>query len=163
MESRWVRLLARCRHYVQKLTLSHSASATKGSQIQIIRDRVTQLSSDPAYFKKVYRHTFVACKEPEQRALNLENALIFWEMIFSFPARPWKTANHDWLQLWKDFLGEKWTRSVNKDMWNQTLEFANKTIDDETLGFWSPDGAWPGVIDDFVAWFRAKDVMDTDA
>lgn len=141
----------------------YSASASQASQQQTIRSRVTQLGTDPAYFKKVYRHTFVACKEPEQRALSLENALVFWEMIFSPPGRPWQTANHDWLKLWKEFLGEKWTRSVNKDMWNQTLEFASKTMDDETLGFWSEDGAWPGVIDDFVAWYRARDAMDTDS
>ncbi|KAJ9150743.1 Defective in cullin neddylation protein [Pleurostoma richardsiae] len=138
---------------------------SKSAHQQYIRTRIAHLSSDPVYFKKVYRHTFIACKEPEQRALTLENALVFWDMIFSPPGRPWKTASHDWLELWKQFLGEKWTRSVNRDMWNQTLEFANKSMADETLSFWSEDGAWPGVIDEFVAWFREKypvDAMETD-
>lgn len=77
-------------------------------------------------------------------------------MVFSPPGMSWQTSNTDWLAEWKTFLGEKWTRSVNRDMWNQTLEFALKTIDDESLNFWSEDGAWPGVIDDFVAWCRQR-------
>ncbi|CAI4219006.1 unnamed protein product [Parascedosporium putredinis] len=52
------------------------------------------------------------------------------------------------------FLKEKWTRSVNRDMWNMTLEFALRSMTDETLSFWSEDGAWPSVIDEFVAWCR---------
>ena len=79
----------------------------------------------------------------------------------------WKTANHDWLELWKTFLNEKWTRSVNKDMWNMTLEFALKTLSDESLSFWNEDGAWPSVIDDFVEWCKEKGIgkaesMDVD-
>lgn len=48
-------------------------------------------------------------------------------------------------------------------MWNQTLEFAFKSIDDESLDFWSEDGAWPGVIDEFVAWYKRKSEMEVDA
>lgn len=133
------------------------APPNKTGQKAYIRQQVAQLNKDPVYFKKVYRHVFLACKEAEQRALPLENACTFWDIIFSFPGRPWESASHDWLALWKTFLNEKWTRSVNKDMWNQTLEFANKTMEDETLGFWSEDAAWPGVVDDFVAWFNQRD------
>jgi len=83
-------------------------------------------------------------------------------MVFSPPGIRWVTTGAngttDWLGEWKAFLGEKWTRSVNKDMWNQTLEFALKTMEDETLGFWSEDAAWPGVIDEFVVWCRERKV-----
>jgi DCN1-like protein 1/2 len=103
----------------------------------------------------VYRHTFVAGKEPTQKALSLETALVYWELLFSPPGRPWKSASHDWLALWTRFLQDKWTRSVNKDMWNQTLEFANRTIKADGVDFWSEDAAWPSVIDEFVEWFRA--------
>jgi DCN1-like protein 1/2 len=48
-------------------------------------------------------------------------------------------------------------------MWNQTLEFANKTMEDESLSFWSEDGAWPSVIDDFVSWCKEKGVGQRDA
>ena len=148
-----------------------SVTATKAAHQQHIRQRVAQLTTDPAFFKKVYRYTFVAGKEGEQRALALDNAIEFWRVLFAPPGRPWRTASHDWLDLWTTFLGEKWTRTVNRDMWNQLLEFATRTFDDETLSFWSEDGAWPSVIDEFVAWCRGRGIgagasgagaMDTD-
>jgi DCN1-like protein 1/2 len=88
-------------------------------------------------------------------------------MLFSPPGRRWVTASVNWLDLWLDFLQKKWTKSVNKDMWNQTFEFFQKSMQDETLSFWSEDGAWPSVIDDFVAYNKergsqASDKMETD-
>ncbi|EFQ35414.1 uncharacterized protein GLRG_10558 [Colletotrichum graminicola M1.001] len=145
-----------------------TGAATRQGHVAHIKSLVSSLSTDPAYFRKVYRHTFVASKEPNQKALNLEIAIVYWNVLFSPPGWLWKTKNHDWLQLWLKFLEEKWTRSVNRDMWNQILEFATKTMADETLSFWSEDGAWPSVIDDFVAWCKEKGVgkaetMDLDA
>lgn len=89
-------------------------------------------------------------------------------MLFNPPGRKWATASANWLDLWLDFLQKKWTKSVNKDMWNQTFEFFHKSMQDETLSFWSEDGAWPSVIDDFVAYIKeqrgsqALDKMETD-
>lgn len=120
-----------------------------------------------ALLKKVYRYTFIAGRERDQKAMSLEAAKVYWSMLFSAPGIEWNTANHDWLKLYERFLAEKWTRSVNKDMWNMTLEFALKSMGDETLSFWNEDGAWPGVIDDFVAWCRTNGIgkaetMDVD-
>ncbi|CAK7268052.1 Scaffold-type E3 ligase [Sporothrix epigloea] len=147
-----------------------SGNVTIVDQMAYIRAKVPQLRSDPAYFKKVYRYTFGAGKEPDQRSMSLENAIAFWRVLFAPPGPAWKTASHDWTDLWIAFLEEKWTRSVNRDMWNQTLEFAIKSREDETLGFWNKDGAWPSVIDEFVAWCSdkglagpKKDSMDTRA
>ena len=121
-----------------------------------IRAQINKLSTDADLFKKVYRHTFTAGKEPAQKALALDTALVFWDLLFDSPGRPWASASHDWLALWKAFLAERWTRSVNKDMWNQLLEFANRTVEADGVGFWSEDAAWPSVIDDFVEWFGQK-------
>lgn len=109
----------------------------------------------------------MAGREGDQKALSLENALIYWDMMFAPPGLTWKTKNHNWLKLWTSFLNEKWTRSVNRDMWNMTLEFAFKTLSDEDLSFWNEDGAWPSVIDDFVEWCKEKGIgkaetMDVD-
>lgn len=114
----------------------------------------------------MYRYAFIAGREADQKALSLENAVVYWGMLFSPPGMVWKSKNYDWLHLWKTFLNEKWTRSVNKDMWNMTLEFALKSMADESLSFWNEDGAWPSVIDDFVSWCRIKGVgksASTDA
>lgn len=119
---------------------------------------------------------FIVGKERDQRALALDTAITYWTLLFSPPGQKWvghsargsrsSATSVDFLEEWKAFLAENWTRSVNRDMWNQTLEFAFKTMEDETLGFWSEDGAWPGVIDDFVAWYNKKKAgaaMDVDA
>ncbi|TVY29405.1 Defective in cullin neddylation protein [Lachnellula hyalina] len=127
--------------------------------------QVNKLSTDIDLFKRVYRHVFVCAREKGQKAISLENALTYWQIIFSPPGKLWVTASTDWLKLWSEFLTTNWTKSVNKDMWNQTFEFAQKTMQDETLSFWSEESAWPGVIDEFVVFAKEKrgDVpMETD-
>ncbi|ROT38076.1 DUF298-domain-containing protein [Sodiomyces alkalinus F11] len=127
---------------------------TAKDQSRHVKSLIKKLSTDSALFKKVYRYTFVAAKEPDQKAISLEYAFIYWDTLFSRPGMQWKSENHDWLDVWKAYLTEMWSRSVNRDMWNMTLEFALKSMQDETLSFWSEDGAWPSVIDDFVLWCR---------
>lgn len=97
--------------------------------------------------------------------MSLENASIYWDMLFASPGFSWvgRTSGIDWLAQWKAFLEEKWTRSVSRDMWQQVQVFATKSVDDESLSFYSPEGSWPGVIDDFVTWYRSKNAMDVDA
>ncbi|KAF4949789.1 hypothetical protein FGADI_8657 [Fusarium gaditjirri] len=138
------------------------AGTTHQEHAAHLRKLTKSLSSDPTLFKKVYRHTFVAGRDGDQKALNLETALVYWDILFAPPGMEWKTPNRDWLELWKSFLNAKWTRSVNKDMWNMTLEFAFKSLSDESLSFWNEDGAWPSVIDDFVDWCREQGIGKTD-
>ncbi|KFY28990.1 hypothetical protein V491_00232 [Pseudogymnoascus sp. VKM F-3775] len=148
---------------------SNTTLDTIAKQKAYIASQTKLLSSDTALFKRVYKHTFVCSKERSQKALPLENALVYWEMLFSSPGMIWTSATTDWLALWLEFLNAKWTKTVNKDMWNQTLEFFAKSREDETMSFWSEEGAWPSVIDDFVIWVREKrgggaaaDNMETD-
>ncbi|KAI0892833.1 DUF298-domain-containing protein [Annulohypoxylon nitens] len=135
------------------------------SQKQYFKRLTTSMSTDRDLFRRVYRYAFVVGKEGDQRALSLDNAIVYWEMLFKKPGQVWvgSIAGIDWLAEWITFLRENWTRSVSRDMWNQTFEFATKSIQDEALSFWSEDGAWPGVIDQFVAWYRQKSEMDVDA
>ncbi|KAL7895972.1 defective in cullin neddylation protein 1 [Trichoderma sp. SZMC 28014] len=153
--------------YVSGWKACTGAGASHQEHAVYVRDLVNRLPSESALFKRVYRYAFVAGREKDQKSLALENALIYWTMLFSAPGMAWK-GKHDWLELWKTFLDEKWTRSVNRDMWNMILEFALKTLSDESLSFWSEDGAWPSVIDDFVEWCKQKGIgksetMDVDA
>ena len=100
--------------------------------------------------------------------MPLESAIIYWKMLFSAPGIPWESAGTNWLDLWTEYLEKNWTKTVSKDMWNQTAEFAMKSRNDGALRFYSEDGAWPSVIDDFVAWIKETrplangDAMDTD-
>lgn len=140
---------------------------TLSKQKSFVAGQIKSLKSDLALFKRVYKHTFVCAKDKGQKALALENALVYWELLFSPPGRSWVTRSTNWAVLWAEFLNAKWTKSVNKDMWNQTFVFFEKTMEDESLSFWSEDGAWPGVIDEFVAYTKEKrgdvpDTMETD-
>ncbi|CAD6444284.1 26236c00-dad7-45a0-9524-6831cabe8e89 [Sclerotinia trifoliorum] len=134
-----------------------------------ISKAVASLSTDSELFKRVYKHTFVCAREKGQKALSLELASVYWELLFNAPGRQWKTNSTNWIALWLEFLGQNWKKSVNKDLWNQTYQFHAKTMEDESLSFWNEDGAWPSVIDEFVAWVKknrgdpeAGETMETD-
>jgi DCN1-like protein 1/2 len=147
--------------------LTYISADTIAKQKQYVQTQTAALSRDPELFKKVYKHAFVANKEKGAKALPLENAIVYWDLIFKAPGPQWRTASTDWSALWAEYLTAKFTKTVNKDMWNQTLEFYKKSMQDETLSFWSEDGAWPGVIDDFVAYAKVKrgdvpETMETD-
>lgn len=151
------------------LTRYTSVDANTAAQNQYITNRIRQLSTNPDVFKAVYKHTFVAGKDSDQRSLDRDNALVYWTSLFTAPGRPWvgKQTGRDFAALWAQFVQEKWSKSISRDLWNQLLLFADKSAEDETLSFWSEDGAWPGVIDDFVGWLRARDeangvTMDVD-
>lgn len=154
--------------FVEGWKATDLSTFSKTAQKKLVRDRINVLASDRVYFKKVYRHAFIAGKEAAQKALPVENAAEYWKILFAAPGKAWTSPSRDWAALWQKFLAEKWSRSVNKDMWNMTLEFAYRTMDDEALTFYSDQDAWPGVIDDFVAWYRkmhpeeSKDKMDVD-
>ncbi|KAI0148393.1 DUF298-domain-containing protein [Xylariaceae sp. FL1272] len=139
--------------------------ATAPSQTLHFKNLVSSMKRDRDLFRKVYRYTFVVGKEPAQRALSLEMAIIFWDMLFKSPGYAWRgnATGINWLKEYKDFLEENWKRSVSRDMWNQTLEFAFKSMDDDTLTFYSEEGSWPGVIDEFVVWYKKKNAMEIDA
>ncbi|KAI6245598.1 Defective in cullin neddylation protein 1 [Erysiphe necator] len=107
----------------------------------------------------VYRHAFFASKESSQKAIPLENAIVYWSLLFNSKGRRWASESVDWLSLWIEYLQKNWNRTVNKDMWNQTFEFYQKSIVDEKLSFWSEDGAWPGVIDGFVSYVKSKKAL----
>ncbi|PSR81922.1 hypothetical protein PHLCEN_2v6217 [Hermanssonia centrifuga] len=54
-----------------------------------------------------------------------------------------------------DFINEKGTyRGVNKDLWLMVFEFC-QTVS-PTLEDYEADGAWPTMLDDFVAWKKGK-------
>lgn len=135
---------------------------SKTAQKAYVRSQIAKLSVDPDYFRKVYRHAFIAGKEVNQKSLPLENAIVFWQLLFSPPGRQWVSANREWYPLWEEFLKSQWTRSVNKDLWNMTLEFANKTMADELLKFYGEEDSWPTAVDEFVAWYRKQDPMSVN-
>lgn len=118
----------------------------------------SRLPNEPDFFRRVYRYTFLICRLSGQRNLTLDIATEQWRLFFSRASGgvSWNTASTPWLDWWIEFMEDKWKRPVNKDLWEQAELFMRKTTEDESLRWWSMDGAWPGAIDDFVGYVQVK-------
>jgi DCN1-like protein 1/2 len=64
----------------------------------------------------------------------------------------------DW---WAEFLRTNWKKSVNRDMWDQTYGFFEKSLEDPSMSWYDENGAWPSVIDEFVEFVKGKRGGDT--
>ncbi|RAL14810.1 defective in cullin neddylation 1 family protein, partial [Aspergillus homomorphus CBS 101889] len=117
-----------------------------------------RLPIQPDLFRRVYRYTFLLCRMPGQRNLQFDIAAEQWRLFFTpdHGGVAWRSAASPWLDWWLEFLEARGRRPVNKDLWEQVEVFMRKTGEDEGLGWWSADGAWPGVIDEFVEFVVAK-------
>ena len=116
-----------------------------------------RLTDDDEFFRRTYRHSFLLARTSGQRAVTLDVAIDFWRLLFSANGTEWKDVDTDWLALYVDFLTKSWGKSVSKDLWDQTLVFANETLKDGTMEWWSEeDSAWPSVLDDFVRFVKAR-------
>jgi DCN1-like protein 1/2 len=76
----------------------------------------------------------------------LEMAIEFWKLLL---ADRWV-----YLDLWIQFLQEKYNKTIPKDTWNLLYDFIQDIGTDFTL--YDENGAWPVIIDDFVAYGRER-------
>ncbi|KAI9882223.1 MAG: hypothetical protein M1823_006032 [Watsoniomyces obsoletus] len=123
-----------------------------------------QLSTDTDLFKRVYKHAFQLARPSQQKYVPLETAIDVWRTLFtSLPSLTWSTPDSPFLDWWQEYLETKFKRPINKDIWIMLFEFRKRSLEDESLDWWDPEGAWPGVLDDFVVWMRGKrSEMKTD-
>ncbi|KAL9606660.1 MAG: hypothetical protein Q9179_000182 [Wetmoreana sp. 5 TL-2023] len=117
-------------------------------------------SSSGGLFLTTYKSTFRLALSPGQRSLPLDTAIEYWRLLLSPPSLSWNTKTTPWLDWWIEYLTTKWKKGVSKDMWVQTGVFVGKSLEDEGMGWWSEDGAWPGVLDEFVGFVRGKRGVD---
>ncbi|OCH85216.1 DUF298-domain-containing protein [Obba rivulosa] len=98
-------------------------------------------------FLELYMFCFALAKPPQARNIDMETACAFWTVLV-VPKYPLMS---DILE----FISEKGTyKGVNKDLWSMTLEFCMTVNAD--LSNYDADGAWPSMLDDFVAWKKSK-------
>ena len=134
---------------------THNAD-TLPKQQAVLASLRHSLATDHSLFKRVYKHTFLLARNPGQKAVQLDAAIEYWRLLLQSPSLSWNTSTTPWLTWWIEYLEAKWKKSVNRDMWDQTGEFVMKSLADESMSWWSEDGAWPGVLDEFVAFVEAK-------
>jgi len=109
--------------------------------------RLIQTSLDnPREFKEFYKWLFEFVKdEGERKTIDAQLAIDMWNLTF--------TKHWTLLPKWVQFLQDKNTKTVSKDLWLQLLDFS-KEVKTDLSNFDSNDGAWPGIIDDFVAFVK---------
>ncbi|WWD21940.1 hypothetical protein CI109_106428 [Kwoniella shandongensis] len=126
-----------------------------------------KLNTDPAYFKKVYVHTFVLAKGQDfgARTLPLDTAVDLWTLFIppalsSSPSAlshlPDNSSPHftqTEFALWLEFIKQK-GKAVSKDTWSLFVDFV-RSIDMDFKEY-DDEGAWPSTIDDFVDFVRTK-------
>ncbi len=140
---------------------AHSAT-TFTTQKALLNTLVSQLPQPESraaggLFRRVYKHTFKIAVPPGSKSLPLEQATEYWKLLFGKSGAEWKgRGGRPWLQWWIGFSESNWKKAVNRDLWDQVLLFEEKTREDESLGWWSEESAWPGVIDEFVAFVKAE-------
>lgn len=117
-----------------------------------------KIPKDPDTFRRIYRSTFLLSREQGQRNLKFDIAVDLWGLFFNTEngGVAWNTESTPWLDWWIEFLKKRGEKPVNKDLWEQVEVFMQKSLEDEEMGWWDPEGAWPGALDDFVAWVREK-------
>ena len=149
---------------------SSTGAYTLEEQKRALNRLASELSTPKArtgdgIFNRIYKHTFVLAlpEGANRRAVPLEEAVEYWKLLFGKSGVEWKGkgpgkkgVETPWLEWYIEFLEAKWKKSINRDLWGQTLIFAEKCMGDETLGFWREEDAWPAAIDEFVRFVGGK-------
>jgi DCN1-like protein 1/2 len=137
-------------------TLISSSCETIDKQKGYIKNLKQEMPGNRELFERIYKFAFTISLSPPSKQASLEQAIAFWDLLFSSPlsAIKWTSTQTPWLDWWKEFLTTSYKKSVNKDMWNETLKFAKLTLEDEEMSFWTEESSWPSVIDDFVEWVK---------
>ncbi|KAF2809230.1 DUF298-domain-containing protein [Mytilinidion resinicola] len=131
---------------------------TVDKQKSHMKNLLKTLPSNKDTFTRIYKYTYNIGRTGNQKSVQLDTAIEYWKVLFGSASSPvrWNSHANPWLDWWVEFLTTKWKKSVNKDVWNETLKFANMTLEDESLGFWTEESSWPSVVDEFVEWVKEK-------
>lgn len=105
-----------------------------------------QLKTNNNLFKDLYHFTFNYAKNSQQKSLDLELAIAYWNILLK--------DKFKFLNIWVDFLNESHKRAITRDTWNLLLDFS--LMIDDRMSNYDEEGAWPVLIDEFVDYSRKK-------
>nr|XP_039262501.1 DCN1-like protein 5 [Styela clava] len=107
-------------------------------------DYLRSLLNDPSEFKNIYRYAFDFAREPDQRCIDIEVAKGMLQLLLG--------SKWSMFSKFYDFLEKSRYKSLNRDQWNNVLEFSRAIKPD--FSNYDVDGAWPVLIDEFVEWYK---------
>ena len=98
---------------------------------------------EPASYREIYKYAYAFSCEKGHKCLQLDTAIAMWELVV--PPQRWRHIGD-----WCAYLRQHHKRAVSKDTWTQLLDFMCNV--DEDFSSFDENGAWPYLIDEFVAW-----------
>eukprot|EP00210_Caulerpa_lentillifera_P004409 g4206.t1 len=119
--------------------------------IMKLKDRIPELHAEldsDISFRKVYDFAFLFAREVGIKFVEKTMAIGLWRLMF-VGKREWEL-----LDDWCEFLEGKDIIAIQKDTWDQLLDFA-WTVSSDLTNF-DPQGAWPYLIDEFVEFICEK-------
>ncbi|KAM9295305.1 DCN1-like protein 4 isoform 3-T3 [Morus bassanus] len=110
-------------------------------------DYLRSLLNEPTNFKLIYRYAFDFAREKDQRSLDINTAKCMLGLLLG---KTWSLfpVFHQFLEQQSKY------KVINKDQWCNVLEFS-RTINLD-LSNYDEDGAWPVLLDEFVEWYKGK-------
>ncbi|XP_016143988.1 DCN1-like protein 4 isoform X2 [Sinocyclocheilus grahami] len=111
-------------------------------------DYLRSVLNDATSFKLIYRYAFDFAREKDQRSLDLNTAKCMLGLLLgkTWPLFP----------VFNQFLEQSKYKVINKDQWCNVLEFS-RTINLD-LSNYDEDGAWPVLLDEFVEWYKDREM-----
>jgi len=125
-----------------------AAKDTTGKKDPYDKFAYRKYAADPkAAFQTLYSYCFTLAKAENSRNIEMEVSMAFWSVLL--------VPQYPIMSEVLTFITEKGTyKATNKDLWSMMLEFC-RTVN-PTLQDYEADGAWPTLLDDFVAWKKAS-------
>lgn len=96
-------------------------------------------------FRSFYNFVFDWVREnPQARYVSAETACVMWPIVFEGRAFPHQ-------KLYIDFFTNVYKKTISRDLWRQSLDFSQISLD-----AYDPTSSWPTAIDEFVEWQKSK-------
>ncbi|CEP63211.1 NEDD8 ligase DCN1 LALA0_S07e04962g [Lachancea lanzarotensis] len=111
-----------------------------------------RLQRSPEYLETIYNYTYGLILEPDQKALQLQSAVEYWNLFFDsstdvkLAVQPSATL----LELWQVFLSSQGYVKISRDVWQMFFKFIKKYSTVEAIkSEYNELDAWPLLIDEF--------------